>query len=89
METAIDNKQTLLLENRKKLTVDGIINVESFSEDYLRLSSKLGKIEVEGSNLKIEELRQENGKIYITGEITGVFYGDNKTSKTFFGKIFK
>ena len=88
MENA-NEKQTLLLENRRKLTIDGIVNVESFREDYLELSSILGKIEVEGTDLKIEELRQENGKIFITGEISGVFYGDNKPVKKMFGKIFK
>jgi len=85
----VNEKQTLLLESRKKLTIDGIIDVESFREDYLELSSNLGKIEVEGSNLKIEELRREDGKIYITGEISGVFYGDNKIGKKIFGKVFK
>ena len=35
--------------------------------------------------MKIEELRQENGKIYITGEIYGVFYGDNKPVRKIFG----
>lgn len=85
----VNEKQTLLLESRKKLTIDGIIDVESFREDYLELSSKLGKIEVEGSNLKIEELRREDGKIYITGEISGVFYGDNKIGKKIFGKVFR
>lgn len=85
----VNEKQTLLLESRKKLTIDGIIDVESFREDYLELSSNLGKIEVEGSNLKIEELRREDGKIYITGEISGVFYGDNKIGKKIFGKVFR
>ena len=85
----VNDKQTLLLENRRKLIIDGIIDVEGFREDYLELSSNLGKIEVEGTDLKIEELRREDGKIYITGEISGVFYGDNKVGKKIFGKIFK
>ena len=83
---SVNQKQTLLLEDKKRLTIDGIINVESFREDFLELSSNYGRIEVEGSDLKIEELRQENGKIYITGEIYGVFYGDNKPVKRLFGK---
>ena len=88
METN-DRKQTLMLEDRKRLIIDGILNVESFNEDYLELSSNLGRIEIEGSSLKIEELRQDTGKILITGEISGVFYKENKTLKTPFGKIFK
>ena len=83
---SINQKQTLLLEDRKKLTIDGIVNVESFRDDYLELASNSGRIEVEGADLKIEELRQENGKIYITGEIYGVFYGDNKPVRKIFGK---
>ena len=43
MDTA-NEKQTLLLENRKKLTIDGIINVESFRDDFLELSSNSGRM---------------------------------------------
>lgn len=85
----IDIKQTLTLECRKKLTIDGIINVNCFNDDYLELSSKLGIIGVEGENLKIEELIQETGKIYITGSISGVFYKQPKNTAGLFGKIFK
>lgn len=88
METN-ERKQTLMLEDRKRLIIDGILNVESFNEDYLELSSNLGRIEIEGSSLKIEELRQDTGKILITGEISGVFYKENKTLKTPFSKIFR
>lgn len=85
----IDNKQNLVLENRKKLTIDGIINVNCFNDDYLELSSKLGIIGVEGENLKIEELIQESGKIYITGNISGIFYKEPRNNTGFFNKIFK
>ena len=86
---AIDKKQTLLLEDRKNLVIDGIINVESFDNDFLELSSNLGRIEVEGQNLKIEELRQDTGKIHITGDVSGVFYKETKSPKKMFGKMFK
>ena len=88
METN-DRKQTLILEDRKRLVIDGVLNVESFNDDYLELSSNLGRIEIEGSELKIEELRQETGKILISGEISGVFYKENKTIKRPLSRIFK
>ena len=34
-----NEKQTLLLENRKTLTVDGIKNVAGFRDDYIELLS--------------------------------------------------
>ena len=82
-------KQMLTLEDRRRLIIDGIINVESFSEDYMELSSVLGRIEVEGKELKIEELRQDGGKILIIGEIGGIFYRENKKAKGIFSKYVK
>jgi len=88
MDTVKENKQTVLLESKAKLTIDGVINVESFNDDYMELSTNLGGISVEGENLKIEELRQENGKILITGEVNGIYYKSEKSSRGIFG-IFK
>jgi hypothetical protein len=54
----------------------------------LELSTKLGAVSIEGNNLKIEELRQDNGKINIVGEINGIFYKGDKNTRGLFG-IFK
>lgn len=88
MDNNIKN-QTIILENRKTLTIDCVLNVDSFNEDYLEISTELGGIAVEGKELKIEELRQENGKILISGIISGVFYKETKSSKGFFSGMFK
>lgn len=88
MEIQKEFKQTLILENKSKLSIDGVINVESFTDDYLELSTKLGEISIEGNNLKIEELRQDNGKINIIGQINGIYYKGEKSVRGLFG-IFK
>lgn len=85
MENA-DNRQLVIIENRKKLTIDNVINVDSFNDDYLELTSRAGVVGVEGRNLKIEELIHDTGKINITGEITGFFYKEAKSLKGFFRK---
>ena len=81
--------QTVILENRKKLTIDSVSNVDSFNDDYLEISTEFGDIAVECKELKIEELRQENGRILISGIISGIFYKETKASKGFLGGIFK
>ena len=83
------NLQSVMLENRKKLTVDSVINVESFTDEYLEINTGLGRLTVEGRELKIDELRQDNGKISVSGEIDGIYYGDGKEQKGFFRRIFK
>ena len=84
-----EKKQLLTLENKNRLTVNGVKDVRSFSEDYLEFLTTLGFIGVEGDNLKIEELRQDEEKILITGEISGIFYKNQKAAKSIFGNIFK
>ena len=79
----------LVISNREKLTVNGVINVESFGEDYLILNTTLGELTVEGEDLKIESLTKENGEILIVGKIDGMFYKSEKSEKGFFKKIFK
>ena len=85
----LDEKQTVILENRKTLVIDGINNIDSFNDNYVDLTSKLGHISVEGNNLKIEALDQKTGKIYIVGDISGLFYSDVKGTKGFWNKLFK
>ena len=84
-----EQKQTIIIENRRILTIDNVLNIDNFTEEYLEISSKSGQISVEGKCLKIEELRQDSGKITIIGEINGVFYHEEKNNKGIFGKIFK
>ena len=89
MENINNKTQTVILENRAKLIIDSVLNVDSFNEDYLEISTDFGGVSVEGKELKIQELTQDNGKILITGLISGIFYKENKTSKGLFGGIFK
>lgn len=85
----IDKKIQTVIDNRESLTMGGVINVECFTEDYLILNTSLGELTVEGENLKIESLTKENGDIYISGKINGVYYKEKTSDKGFFRKIFK
>lgn len=82
-------KQTLLLNNREELRLDGVLNVEGFDEGYVSLSTVGGRVVIEGESLKIEELTKDNGSILIKGKIDGVLYSDEKMRQGFFSKIFK
>ena len=86
MDNTQSKKQNLILNDRKKLEIDNVINVNSFDEDYMEISTALGDVCIEGKNLKIEELRQDLSKILIKGEIDAIFYKTEKQASTLFGK---
>ena len=78
MSKAESMHTTLSLNERNKLTLNGVSNIESFEPSYITLEIGDSRVFVEGQNLKIESLNKENGEIMITGRIDGVFYGEKK-----------
>lgn len=88
----MDNKDalgTINILNRKSVKVDGVECVNGFDENYVSLSTKLGKLVIEGHNLKIENLSKENENIYVSGTIDNVFYVDSKEKSGILKNIFK
>lgn len=72
----------LILENRKKLTLSGIADVDSFDEEAITLFTDTGTLEVKGEALHIHKLSVETGEVSIEGRIDSLFYSDGSSSKT-------
>ena len=89
MIEAKDRSYQLTINNREKISMNGVINVEGFGEEYLHLNTAIGELTIEGSDLKIESLTKENCEIVILGKINGLFYREEKSEKGFFKKLFK
>ena len=82
-------KQKLLLSDRKRLSIDAVINVDALGDDYVELNSDAGKIIIEGSELKIEELNQEKRTVSIVGSICSIIYKSDKKSTSFISRWLK
>ncbi len=85
----MDEKQTITIKDRKFVSADGVIDVEGFSDEYLIVNTKYGKLNIEGEELKIQELLQADGKISVSGKITAVFFKEESMEKNFIKKLFK
>jgi len=83
--------QTLLLENREKLSVSGVIDVESFNDQSIIAITDVGVLIIHGSELHINKLNLESNELIVEGDIFSLEYSDGETgkSKSFFGKMFK
>ncbi|WP_090015346.1 sporulation protein YabP [Clostridium sp. DSM 8431] len=85
-------KSNLSLENRKKLTLTGVIEIINFDEETILLNTSLGKITVKGEGLKVDKLDVQNGEVIIAGMISSLVYskkGVKKSKKDFIKRIFK
>ena len=77
----MQSTQRITVTDRKSVEIDGVSSVREFDENGVLLETPLGKISVEGSELKIENFEKATGKILITGSIIGVFYLEKSEKK--------
>jgi sporulation protein YabP len=86
--------QNLMLENREKLTVTGVINVDSFNEEHVILETDLGVLEIRGEELHITKLNLDNnsGEVSVDGNVYALEYFDednHQKSSGLFSRLFK
>ena len=84
--------QNLILENREKLSVSGVIDVLSFDDQVVMIETELGLLTVKGENLRINKLSIDTSEVIVEGQINYLAYSDNnldKNSGSFISKIFK
>lgn len=69
-----DKKSCMKIDNRKRLSLTGIIEVISFNEEAILLNTNLGTLSIKGEGLKMNKLDVQNGEIIITGMINSCVY---------------
>lgn len=84
--------QNLILENRGKLSVSGVLDVLSFDDQVVMIETELGLLTVKGQNLRINKLSIDTSEVIVEGEISYLAYSEatqNKSSGGLLSKIFK
>jgi len=94
-----DNKKTnsniiqnLILENREKLNITGVLDVLSFDDQIVIVETGLGLLTVKGDNLRINKLSTDTEEVIIEGNIFNMAYSEKDTvgkESSIFSKIFK
>ncbi len=69
--------QNLIMENRERLSVSGVIEVDSFNSENVVMDTELGLLVVKGDDLRISKLNLENGELVIEGDVLSCEYNDN------------
>lgn len=85
--------QNLILENREKLTITGVVDVLSFDDQIVIVETQLGLLTIKGEELRINKLSLDSSEVIIDGEIFNLGYSEagmnKKSSGSILGKIFK
>ena len=85
--------QNIILENREKLNVSGVLDVLSFDDQIIILETELGLLTIKGENLKVNKLNIETSDVTLDGNISSLNYSSSdsikKNASGLIGKIFK
>lgn len=84
--------QNIILENREKLSISGVLDVLSFDDQIVILETQLGLLTVKGENLRINKLSLDTEEVIIDGEIYNLGYSEkdsNQKNTSIFNKIFR
>ena len=81
---------SLSLQDRRRLAVSGVEDVESFDESAVVLQTSGGLLLLRGSELHIDKLSIEGGELLVTGRIDSLVYEDSPGGKGgFFSRLFR
>lgn len=82
--------QNIILEGRRKLSVSGVEDIDSFDENSAVIFTSMGLIEAKGSDIHMNKLNLDSGEIVLEGQFDSVIYPDEsegKQKKKFFSKL--
>jgi len=86
----MENKQNLSLENRKKLTLSGVVGVDGMSDKEVDVLLADSRLTVKGTGLTVNKLNVDDGNLTVVGDnFVSLVYADKNKAKNGLSKLFK
>jgi len=86
-------RHEIMMFNRKKIEISGVLNVESFDAEEFLLETECGFLCIKGQNLHMKNLSLETGQVSIEGYVHDMGYIDenhgSSKGKGLIGRLFK
>ena len=81
---------SLIIEDRKNLTVTGVTEVDNFNDEEITLYTSYGQVTIKGEGLQVSVLNTECGDVTASGKVNSVVYSEKfEKHPGFFGRVFR
>jgi len=81
--------QNIILEDRARLSVTGVLDVDSFDDRQIVAKTVKGTLILRGSDLHIDKLSLDTGDLVVTGLVTDLGYEETAPSGSLWQRLFK
>lgn len=85
---ALPKAHNVSMENRGRLSLDGVEDVSGFDEHTIVLRTTMGDLTVRGENLHIGRIDLELGRLELDGHIQELSYDEPAQSGSFWARLF-
>lgn len=83
-------QHTIIMENRRSLTISGVMDIDSFDEETVIVYTEQGELTIKGMNLHINKIDVDSGDLLMEGEVNSLSYADNEPQKGgFLSRLFR
>ena len=84
---AISAPHKVVLESRNRLSVSGVVDVESFDETMIVLETNRGIMVIRGDGLHLQMLTLDGGQVTVDGTVDSMVYEDDVKKGGFFSRL--
>lgn len=77
----------LTMEERSRLWMSGVEEVESFDEGQVAVRTAMGLLFVRGEDLRVDKLEKTSGELTVSGTVTGLDYADDGPKGGFWARL--
>ena len=79
----------LILEERGKLSVTGVQDVDCFDETVVILFTSLGRLVIRGRGLRVSAFSTDTGDFSLEGQIDSLTYSEEPSKTGFLRSLFR
>lgn len=88
-EKTISFPHNLNLEDRRNLTVSGVIDIGGYDEQTIVAQTEKGELTVRGEGLHIIRMSVDSGELAVEGNIVSLQYSEVQPKGGFFSRMFR
>ena len=79
----------IILEDRERLSVSGVEDVDSFDDKQIILKTTKGSLILRGTDLHIDKLSLDTGELAVTGVFSDLGYEETAPGGSLWSRLFK
>jgi len=79
----------VILEDRTRISVSGVVEVDSFDDRQIVTLTSKGSLILRGNDLHIDKLSLDSGELVVTGLITDLGYEETAPGGSLWSRLFK